>query len=117
MATLTADTTVEQPLRRRRKELSCPEPGSPANTHDRAIVYSGSRHTALSQPAFEQCPLLGCAPTGPLRPSIGAHMKRPSHLHLRSGIQPTTRLRPSGDRVADSKRTSVADAKRTKGIS
>src|SRR5205823_1337124 len=69
-------------------------PSSPANTRDHAIVYSGSRLTALSQPAFEQCPLLGCAPTGPLRPSIGAHMKRPSHLHLRSGIQPRTRLRP-----------------------
>src|SRR5438128_12445128 len=79
--------------------------GSPPATHDHAIVYSRSRHTALSQPAFEQCPLLGCAPTGPLRPSIGAHMKRPSHLHLRSGIQPTTRLRRSEARVADSKRT------------
>ena len=32
------------------------------------------RKTALSQPAFEQCPLFcGCAPTGPLRPPIGAH--------------------------------------------
>ncbi len=80
-------------------------PRLPTNTHDHAIVYSGSRHTALSQPAFEQCPLLGCAPTGPLRPSIGAHIKRPSHLHLWSGIPPRTRLRPSEDRVADSELT------------
>src|SRR5436190_10494589 len=57
-------------------------PRLPTNTHDHAIVYSESRHSALSQPAFEQCPLLGCAPTGPLRPSIGAHMKRPSYLSL-----------------------------------
>src|SRR3954468_23894126 len=80
-------------------------PVSPPNTRGRAIVYSGFRPTALSQPAFEQCLFPGCAPTGPLRPSLGAHMKRPSHLHLRSGIQPGTRSRPAEDRVAGSKRT------------
>src|SRR5438128_12294973 len=82
--------------------------GSPPATHDHAIVYSGSRHTALSQPAFEQCPLLGCAPTGPLRPSIGAPMKRPSLLHLRSGTHPRARLRFAGDRVDDAQRTEVS---------
>ena len=91
---------------RRAQYTACfADAGSPLNTHDHAFMYSGSRHTALSQPAFEQCPLLGCAPTGPLRPSIGAHIKRPSHLHLRSGILPRTRLRPCEDRIADSELT------------
>jgi len=44
----------------------------------RRIRYSELCKTALSPPAFEQCPVArGCAPTGPLRPSIAAHMKRP----------------------------------------
>ena len=38
---------------------SITDAGSPPNTRHRAIVYSGSRHTALSQPAFEQCPFSG----------------------------------------------------------
>jgi hypothetical protein len=59
-------------------------PRNPRISH-RAV--DGSRHTALSQPAF------GCAPTGPLRPSIGAHMRRPSH-HLSPSMQP--RVRPPG---------------------
>src|SRR6266508_938008 len=34
----------------------------------------------LSPPAFEECslPVDGCAPTGPLWPTIGAHLERPS---------------------------------------
>jgi len=43
--------TVERlPLPSRRRALRT---NSPPDMHDHAIVYSGSRHTALSQPAFE----------------------------------------------------------------
>ena len=42
----------------RSKRVSARSGGiSAANTPDPAIGYSGSRHTALSQPAFEQCTL------------------------------------------------------------
>jgi hypothetical protein len=57
--------------------------GAAPNMRRHRIMYSGSRKTALSPPAFEQCPVFrGCAPTGPLRPRIGAHLKRPPNLHL-----------------------------------
>ena len=61
------------------------------------MLYSGSRHTALSPPAFEQYPL-GCAPTGPLRPLIGAHVKRPSTLLRQPGLRAAARSRSPVDR-------------------
>jgi hypothetical protein len=51
-----------------------------SSTRARRLLYSGFRCTRLRPPAFEQCPAFrGCAPTGPLRPLIGAHMNDPSN--------------------------------------
>ena len=73
--------------------------GSPAPNH--RFLYSGGRHTVLSPPAFEQCPSSrGCAPTGPLRPSIGAHLKGPSAIHRSARTQETARAPVPATRAA-----------------
>ena len=54
------------------------------------IVYSGSGHPELSQPAFEQCILdlitEGCAPTGPTLVPFG-RVSRGSHPYSQSGAR------------------------------
>jgi len=46
------------------------------NTPDHAIVYSGSRHTALSQPAFSSSAPFRVRADGPTSAFDGAHMTR-----------------------------------------
>jgi hypothetical protein len=62
------------------------------NARNHRFLYSGIGHTVLSPPAFEQCPSSrGCAPTGPLRPSIETHMNDPAATHCAARTQETSR--------------------------
>src|SRR5262245_15284369 len=82
----------------------------------RRIMYSGSRKTALSPPAFEQCPVFrGCAPTGPLRPPIGAHMKDRPHLLLSLQRRPGARPLSLADGVTDPPRARAVSRWRVLG--